>query len=305
VGNSYEVTNADLGINLPNNIQGGYKYFYLAVSGDNYAENAPNTRKQVLVKGAVLPNFAPYNLGANPTYNTPKGQMQYLATHSTNIDVDGNVFGGRYQWGRSGITYAISQDNNYKLYKSPTNQTTNEANHYRSMALVASELNSAGQPASATNNDKHINQYDSQGSELYNGDWRQTHDNNLWGNGKDIQNATTNGGGVRHTDGQLYQSPVWAMQNNSPVTQSGWRIPTQDEMERLGNYDCDPTTAVPLNISTTARSFDTGKGLTWVRVKDGKAFAGILNENDRAGFAIYKTGVWNAADASYKNGTAN
>ncbi|MDR3328011.1 MAG: hypothetical protein LBT04_07835 [Prevotellaceae bacterium] len=159
-------------INLALNQQGAYTTWYVSVSGDNYLENIPSQRKLITVSGAAIPEFAPYNLGADPTYNTPIKQMTYLANHNFD-DIDGHVYGGRFQWGREwdntsdATSYPITVGGTYRLWKGSTD--SNHAYYWDDNVAY----NSVGQVTYPI------------GSHIFNNlldDWHQpTRDNSLWG----------------------------------------------------------------------------------------------------------------------------
>jgi hypothetical protein len=294
-----------LGIDLSQNKQGGYVKYYVSVSGDNYLENATGNRKEITVLGAAIPEFAPYNLGADPQYNTPKKQMAYLATHNYD-DADGHVYGGRFQWGRewddtdNTTSYPIKVDDGITKY-----QLWKDANH---VTVWSSSIlyNSAGQITDATTKGYHVN-----GTSGSSDDWHYPQNDTLWGNGKGV-GATYDmadldyaaGTGVKYTNDKWFQSPQTPAQyaNNDPckkmngVNDKSWRLPTQDEWERLANYDCDPSSAATATritgITTTAAG--VGKAYTWVPVncKNGTCVPCIdwtSTGGYNSGYAVYKT----------------
>jgi hypothetical protein len=97
---------------------------------------------------------------------------------------------------------------------------------------------------------------------------------------------------------------------------AGWRVPTQDEWERLCNYDSNPSTAggrVPegttnMPVIGQANTSANRAPLTWVPVKNGKAttVGWAVTKDNLGGYAVYKTADWEAAAAAdYKNGIKN
>ncbi|MDR1592036.1 MAG: fibrobacter succinogenes major paralogous domain-containing protein, partial [Prevotellaceae bacterium] len=146
--------------------------------------------------------------------------------------------------------------------------------------------------------------------------WRNPQQHNLWGNGKQITVGEENKGGVLY-NGQYHQNTDWAISANNPCASmgAGWRVPTQDEWERLCNYDSNPSTVggkVPptgniLSIGQANTSANSAP-LTWVPVKNGKAANNDWGyfQYRLGGFAVYKTADWDdAAAADYKNGIKN
>jgi hypothetical protein len=273
--------------------------------------------------------FANINLGADPTYNTPKKQMHYLDTvtypkangGALSYDVDGTVFGGRYQWGRDwdktsdAASHSISVDGTFVLYKGTTD-------HVASMTAYTDANYDNGQVKAADPNyGNHLISAVSPHNEDWIANTGGTHFDAVlgmwpdrWGNGNPVETPTA--GGILHNNGNYYQSTVWKYPAYNPCP-SGWRVPTQDEWERICKYDCDPSIAGGnfSDFSTSDFSYDTGKGLTWVRVKKGFAFNGTWTDltdvaypasfpNQGSGFAIYSTPDWTAATPNYKNGTA-
>ncbi len=234
-----------------------------------------------------IPEFMPYNLGANPNYDTPKEQMNYLATHSFS-DTDGNVYGGRYQWGRggynngsagvqygSGHPYAISTDGKYTLYKGTTN-----AVKFNDIATTATYNPVTGQIIGQDNNHLYVNPAINGAS-----DWRLGNNggrkDDLWGNGLPF--------GANNL-----QNPVKTINDPCP---DKWRLPTQDEWERLGKYDCDPTvTSSSTAVSTSSGVGNSTTGFTWVPVVCASGSCSRNNSwvmnSTQAGYAIYRTEVW-------------
>ncbi|MDR1562505.1 MAG: fibrobacter succinogenes major paralogous domain-containing protein [Dysgonamonadaceae bacterium] len=217
--------------------------------------------------------FMKYNLGADPQFDTPKKQIKYLATCID--DSVGRIFGGRFQWGRrwnktdNSTSYPISVDGKYTLYYGTVlhwfqGQSDDPDDEYCYVGTTS-------------------------------GDWRVTRDDALWGNGKGLSpDGTEDKGGVLY-DGNYYQNTDWAKPANNPCP-SGFRVPTQDEWERIGDYDCDP--------SSNGGRFDTytyahpaiKSGLTWIPVKGGIVSAdwGFV-QGKYGGYAIYRAADWKKA----------
>jgi hypothetical protein len=97
---------------------------------------------------------------------------------------------------------------------------------------------------------------------------------------------------------------------------AGWRVPTQDEWERLCNYDSNPNTAggrVPegttnMLVIGQANTSANSAPLTWVPVANGKVSTNwtAITATKLGGYAVYKTADWDdAAAADYKNGIKN
>jgi len=222
-----------------------------------------------------IPVFMAYSLGADPSLNTPKLQMSYLANNPFN-DVDGRVYGGRYQWGRANLPYAISTNGTYTLYKGVTNSVSLNS-------LVPASYDVNGQIVGQNNNHVFVIP-----TILSTYDWRTgeaspVQQDNLWGNG------------LPFGAGNL-QNPVKTVNDPCP---DGFRVPTQDEWERLTNYDCDPTSAVAGTVTVPVPAGSVGNsttGFTWVAVV---CASGSCSRNNtwtsgstQAGYAIYLTSVW-------------
>jgi len=138
-----------------------------------------------------------------------------------------------------------------------------------------------------------------------NNDWRNEPKDDLWGNGVFINVPTGDlfpfNPGVPASDGNYYQSTTWVMPQNDPCP-AGWRVPTQDEWERIGAYGCNK----PNSMSTfVARSVDgtvpnTTSPFTWVPVKCSSGICTAdatwttVSTKGNVGYAIYKTVDWNA-----------
>ncbi|MDR0685957.1 MAG: fibrobacter succinogenes major paralogous domain-containing protein, partial [Dysgonamonadaceae bacterium] len=233
--------------------------------------------------GSAVPavGFMKYNLGADPQYDTPKKQMGYLATitypknnGASNAHVDATVLGGLYQWGRKDITHGSSGSPAYTRYNNSDNTSSTQIVNQESTMFITG----------------HTNWYTGNNA------------TSLWGNGEGLTGQSDNKGGVLYNGG-YYQNTDWATPENNPCP-SGFRVPTQDEWERICDYDCNPsTTANNFDISGTAGTANNS-GLTWVPVvcngsgASGKCVPSTATsdaENSASGFAIYDTGVWDAA----------
>jgi hypothetical protein len=319
---------ADLGIT--GNVQGGYFTAYVTVSDATHTESA---RKEVVIAGSKLPVFADYNLGAdvtmlnqiivdNPNINSPaKAAMKYLAdkVYSTlaELQTDGHVFGGRFQWGRewnsvnSTTTYPINTST-YVLYSA--------ANKAAALAAGAT-YDSYGQietyNGSTSATDLHV-----YSSSTYKNDWRTTKDDKLWGNGFNMITPTVENSGVKY-NGQWYQSQLWwninitdyDVSNHNNPCPSGWRVPTQDEWERIADYECKPRNTLlyswdpaPSGNFGTLSPNSGGKAFTWVPggCDNGVCLpnnSGIFSTSDahwgspanthsKTGYAVYRTSDW-------------
>jgi hypothetical protein len=280
-----------------------------------------NTRKEITVSGAAIPEFAPYNLGADPSLNTPIKQMTYLADNSHSFsETDGHVYGGRFQWGgewnktSNATSYPISVEGNaYTLYSGgPHSAELVAAN-----ATYNDGIGENGQIVNYTTGTS------ATGLHVYSstGDWRGDNQNDaLWGNGKnvgvtydmaDLDYAA--GTGVRYKNSGVdkwYQSPQTPTQyaDNDPcktmngINGKSWRLPTQDEWERLVTYDCNPASAG--GGFSTSTSGHAGKAYTWVPVvcSDEKCFPNTTWGSTNSGYAIYKTSDLNGVTL---DGTVN
>ncbi|MDR1591525.1 MAG: fibrobacter succinogenes major paralogous domain-containing protein [Prevotellaceae bacterium] len=271
----------------------------LAVPPPSVTISAPRCRS------IYVPNvtFMHYNLGADTTkFNTgeyatlshPKRQIRYLAV--CDLDKVDYVYGDIYQWGRKADGH---EKRNSERFPTDNNQVENGA---------ISDFDADGQPSAASGAVGKFIKHNKLPM-----DWRIPQKHDLWGNGEsiDFNFGSAEGGSVPDSLGGFYQKPVKTVSDPCPV---GWRIPTEDEFERLANYDCRPDTTSSLckvpagqkmpdtGHATTTRG--AGNELTWVPVTGGKAghWANIVARS--GGYAIYKTSVWNAAiDAGgYLNG---
>jgi hypothetical protein len=216
----------------------------------------------------AMPTFMAYNLGANPTYDTPKKQMTYLANNAQS-NTTSQVFGALYQWGRT--------TNGHQLRTSATTSIK-----------VGITYDANGQPTNYTTD------FIANPSTPY--DWKIPQQNNLWGNGVSIGTATPGGGapGIGANSGNTYQQGVRTVNDPCP---SGYRVPTQDEWEMLGNY-CNPAVAGS-NVSGLTGFWETTTGYTWVAVRCGGGQALAQNTGwavgTPGGYAIYSTAVWDAS----------
>ena len=250
----------------------------------------------------TIPTFMAYNLGANPALNTPKLQMQYLAQYVSTISshLDASVFGGVFQWGRQPMNYAVN---------SGVNPPLRYQNSYYAQLTSSATYNGNGQivtyngSASATNFFVYntASPYDWRGNGTSNPCTNGNQCNSLWGNGNAINVATGviadgDGFGVPGTganSGNRYQKPVKTVNDPCPVN---YRVPTQDEWERLGNYDCNPAAAGG-NFTHTG-IYNTSTGLTWVAVRCGSGSciaSASWSSTTPGGYAIYKTSDWESS----------
>jgi uncharacterized protein (TIGR02145 family) len=248
-----------------------------------------------------VPQFMAYNLGAVDTLDTPKKQMKYLAG-VTSSNTDSTVYGALYQWGRSGK----GADNGYQVR--PTTVISYPTAGYNNIAVNFGTITYdavTGQPSSAAHMGRivysSISAYDwrvptsSSGTQCTSGSQCDT----LWGNGKDIATATPGGGwpGIGANSGNTYQMPYKTINDPCP---NGYRVPTQDDWERLGNY-CNPAAGAESSSPLTG-SWETTTGFTWVSVRcgaavDNKCIASrqTWSTSSPGGFAIYHTDEWNAS----------
>jgi len=248
-----------------------------------------------------LPVFMAYNLGADPSYNTPKAQMTYLATQTNQLDA--TVFGGCYQWGRAPHDYAVNSS------VTPPLRYSGNGIANRSVLLNANAtydpvtkqiLTTMGGGVDDAPNADLVHVY----SNASPSDWRGrgaatitctdgTQCNSLWGNGVAITTPTPSG--VLY-NGNYYQEPVKTLNDPCPP---GYRVPTQDEWRRMGNYNCNPTSS-GANFSTPTDITHTTNGLTWVAVRCGggdciASNASWVNNTPGSGYAVYRTADWTAS----------
>ena len=279
-------------VTIPSGIGGGK----ISVTANNACGSSTARTLTVTACTPPLPVFMAYNLGADSTLNTPALQMAYMAADSNGTPTTtshGRVFGGRYQWGRQNLPYAISTDGNYTLY----NGTTNSIN----IASITPSYDTNGQIIGQDNN--HVCNASSTC------DWRGTGTatapdvpgqwTSLWGNGKALS-VETPGSGILHTNGKYYQDPTFVMPQNNPCP-TGFRLPTQNEWELMCNYDCNPTIASSIaQVHVSSGIGKTTSGLTWVAVRCGGGVCTIntsvpWSASNRGGYAVYKTSEWDAA----------
>jgi hypothetical protein len=246
--------------------------------------------------------FVSYNLGANPAYDTPKKQMKYLTetqyplANGVNMTSDATVYGGLYQWGRKDLEHGASIDGSYKRYVVGENAWEYTTGN-------PTPINGNGQPTGDAAN-KFIYGTSNNKNWYPNDATNSTDADALWGNGVLI-NTSTNPDGILADNGKYYQNPVKTVNDPCP---DGFRIPTEDEWERLVIYDCGKPYDIGANyypIQDNVSSFvpAANSAVTWVKVKDGKADKGLWEVNKATGFAVYETSVWTAASGDYKNGT--
>ncbi|MDR1592049.1 MAG: hypothetical protein LBS16_04095, partial [Prevotellaceae bacterium] len=278
----------------------GSKWNYTGGSDGNYfCVTVPAPQCMPIAVPAVT--FMAYNLGADaaklnadyPGLSPAKQQMAYQA-NNTFSETDATVYGDLYQWGRRADGH--EKRNNSLIYSGPLNPSDVEVTN--------------GQPKALTGQGRFITVPNG----TNNNDWSNPQNNTLWGNGQLINyNFGSDDGGAVPGSGGYYQKPVKTVNDPCP---DGWRVPTQDEWERLTDYGCGaPQTAggsFAINTSTECQSLSDGLSnsstnapLTWVRVKDGKALSGEWEFGDLVGYAIYRTSDWTAAATGYKDGTNN
>jgi hypothetical protein len=230
--------------------------------------------------------FAPYNLGANIAKLDSIAAADHISKTKAAIRCSvidfAAVCGDLYQWGRIA-------DGHEKL-NSPTVTVSNAT--YDTATGQVTDVNHKGYFITNSNS-------------ASSADWHIPEKRNLWGNGIEINVPTSSG--VPGTDGQYYQSTEWQIPANNPCP-AGFRVPTQDEWEHIVNYDCDPadgfSPSTIMTISSDSRYYYmTNMGLTWVRVKDGKASSTSWSYGENTGWAVYNTTVWDASAAAYKNGS--
>jgi uncharacterized protein (TIGR02145 family) len=274
-----------------------------------------------------------YNLGADvaklkqlyPELTPAKQQMKYLAlqtytNESTDIPLDSTVFGNFYQWGR----VADGHEKRNAAAFTSTGALTTGLNS--TTGQVLDDTDGSYDPASRTQKYGHFIGGKNETVDDNDYNWRSKKDD-LWGNGYGIDHnfgSDASGGGVyynhpsENTKDGYYQNTTWAIGSNNPCP-SGWRIPTQDEWKRLGNYGCpsyDPSVFASGGVSyssgataTTTRDpadpSGTDNELYWVPVASGKvSFYWADNTvGELGGLALYTSSVWTNADLKYTGGT--
>ncbi|MDR1591711.1 MAG: fibrobacter succinogenes major paralogous domain-containing protein [Prevotellaceae bacterium] len=223
--------------------------------------------------------FAPYNLGANveklntdyPNLSAAKQQMAYLANNAFN-KLDACVYGGFFQWGRKDLEHAVNISN-YTRYNGTENAVSGQS------AIIPTD-----------------GKFYYGNTQWYTG--TSPAKNSLWGNGVAIGTAIA--GGVYSSDGSYYQKPVKTQYDPCP---DGWRVPTQDEFERLTDYGYGTPQTAGGNISTTVSGHGAiNSGLTWIPVvcSSGKCIPSNswTDGTTSSGYAVYKASVWTAAKAA-------
>jgi hypothetical protein len=225
-----------------------------------------------------------YNLGADPEYDTPKKQIKYLVDKhpyggegkyagSYERDLDATVSGGLYQWGRSDLDHGGTRETGKGYIPAYS--------RYRGIGADDNNYNdnrSGGVSNEKTNNPTNgVFYYGS--LNWYNG----PDPDNLWGNGNNGQKT---------------------IKTKHDPCPDGFRVPTQDEWEQLVAYDCETGNAYSgsFKFPRTEFSWNTNRGLTWVRVLCNADPEGLgkASKTGLSGYAIYATSEWN--DTKYDNG---
>jgi hypothetical protein len=228
--------------------------------------------------------FMAYNLGADPLFDTPKKQMQYLANHAFDAN-DATVYGGLFQWGRKDWEHAVNTAATPHVRFSDTDNAQDGT----------TTIDAIGQPNGAFEK-KFI-----YGSYLNNNEfnWYPDAINNrtsgsvvgaadaLWGNGLDLDGQTTTVAG------------------NANPCPAGWRVPTQDEWEMISAYDCNPSKAVialPTSGGTAGTADEYNPDLIWVPVVNGKpdnsTWSAVPSNSSVGGYALYFKIDWEGIDAT-------
>ena len=186
------------------------------------------TPKPVCINLDNLPTtiWYPYNLGADPQFDTPKKQIKKLTelgavaqagsdAEKTAYQLDSTVFGHLYKWGRIKDGHQVRGND----AATSVNISSVNNNHY----LVTGQIRS-GTPGFGKHIYLNTSSNDWQDNHT---SWTQDIKNALWGNGKQIHLAvgSSSDGAVLANDGNYYQKPVKTANDPCP---SGWRLPTQD-----------------------------------------------------------------------------
>ncbi|MDR1591874.1 MAG: fibrobacter succinogenes major paralogous domain-containing protein [Prevotellaceae bacterium] len=223
-------------------------------------------------------SFLAYNLGANaaelnrlyPGLSPAKQQMAYLANHDFN-ELDACVLGGMFQWGRKDHVHAVKIPE-YLRYDGADNAITGQTSD-----------------AIPSNGKFYYGNYHN---------WYTGSDPDaLWGNGVSIGTAIA--GGIYSSNTNYYQKPVKTQYDPCP---DGWRVPTQDEWERLTHYGCGTPQSAGGDFSTTVSGHGTiNSGFTWIPVVCSSGTGQCIPSNSwtddvtSSGYAVYKDSVWTAA----------
>ena len=231
-----------------------------------------------------LPIFMDYNLGATYIPTNQKDLMAKYASKTWTYD-EIDIWGKWYQWGRYPDGYEARNSgamgwSSAITYNDPGNgQIASTSPGFGIFVANATDM-------------------------LYN--WRGPSGNtrhDLWGNGEPISTPTP-GGGVDY-NGNYYQSTSWVIPANNPCPPT-YRIPTQDEWELLGLYDCNPTTSAGVLYINNSNGYSVSTGLTWVPVRCNSTDGKCYNDNSNwatitttagtnvGGYAIYHTNEWNS-----------
>jgi uncharacterized protein (TIGR02145 family) len=267
---------------------------------DTQTQLPPFTCEECTMQGV---EFMRYNLGADPSLDTPKKQMEYLATHSFDA-LDAHVYGGLFQWGRKDWDYAVDAENfrRYGINTSGTGAKLYYSDWDKKIYATTKQPSKNGVARFIyPDNTNEDNWYPNA---------KNTHaiNDTLWGNGVEAssyrdKNDKEFTSGVYLTEtGKYYQQRVKTINDPCP---EGWRVPTQDEFEMLINYDCTPYTAKTGGMTTGSgvRTVETGHGLTWVKVDNNGKSTGNLTRDTNCGYAVYATAEWNSAADGYKDGS--
>jgi hypothetical protein len=293
---------------------------YYATKTSDGCESSPRTPIVIQIKQRPsVPTFMAYNLGANPAYDTPKKQMEYMST-ATNSRIDANVYGGLYQWGRRDTLYGgyINEQGNYRRYYGTTDGQVSQSSKSGLVDVLPTD-----NPVDSTFYYRDNGSWTGYSASWYSG----TDIDSLWGNGVSMKTPTTPNGVIHGSE--QYQSTVWVNPDNNPCP-DGYRVPTQDEWERIMYYDCDPTNSYVSCYTQYDGSIacsemwseyagydengddDVGRyyfdsGFTWIPVTCNKNrcdnYPGrCVPDGDwtdyneiLSGYAIYETDVWKAA----------